>query len=115
MTDASLELRQQGQGSRLYAPLFIDLDHRRFKSPVTWRQLTVAEQLQIQPPSAAVGYRVQVGREQWLFYRSLAAPANRTVLGQNLTAEFYAGCFDSDGEADELVGIERDTRPEIRL
>lgn len=106
--DAQLELRQQGQGSRLYAPLFIDLDRRRFACTATWRQLTVAQELQSQPRSVAVGYRVQLGREQWLFYRSLADPANRTVLGQNVTAEFYAGRFDSDGEADELIRIERD-------
>jgi hypothetical protein len=105
-TAGRLELCQQGSGQQLYTPLFLDLDPRRSRQAITWRQLTVAEHLRILPPSVAVGYRVQVGREQWLFYRSLTAPANRTVLGQNLTAEFFAGRFDSDGEADELVRIE---------
>jgi hypothetical protein len=104
-TADGLELRHTARAPRLYAPLFIDLDRKRFKKPFTWRQLTIGEQLQIQPPSAAVGYRVQVGGDQWLFYRSLTPPANRTLLGQNLFHEFYAGRFDTDGEADELIAL----------
>ncbi|MBL7040844.1 MAG: hypothetical protein ISR77_19575 [Pirellulaceae bacterium] len=104
-TADGLELRQKARAARLYAPLFIDLDRKRLKKPLTWRQLTVGEELQAQPPSAAVGYRVQVGAGQWLFYRSLTPPANRTVLGQNLYNEFYAGRFDTDGEVDELIAI----------
>jgi hypothetical protein len=104
--DGRLELRGRGCGSRLYAPLFVDLHPGRLKQPLTWRQLTVAEQLRIQSPSVAVGYRVQVGSEQWLFYRSLAAPANRTVLGQNLTAEFYAVRLGQAGGVDDLIRIE---------
>jgi len=100
-----LELRQTARASRLYAPLFIDLDRKRLDEPLTWRQLTVGESLQTQPRSAAVGYRVQVGEGQWLFYRSLTPPANRTLLGQNLSDEFYAGRFDTDGEADELIAL----------
>ena len=73
------------------------------KWPVTWRQLTVGEKLQIQKPDVAVGYRVQAGGDQWLFYRSLAAPASRTLLGQNVLHEFYAARFDMEGEADELL------------
>ena len=59
-----------------------------------------------QPAAIAVGYRVQVGRAQWLFYRSLAPPANRSVLGQNLTAEFFAGRWNRDGSITELIRIE---------
>ena len=57
------------------ASLFIDLRKDRFVRPVTWRQLTVAENLSIQPADVAVGYRVQIGADQWLFYRSLAPRA----------------------------------------
>jgi hypothetical protein len=104
--DRRVVLRQQGSGSRLYVPLLIDLDRRRLGQPVTWRQLTVAQQSQVQPPSVAVGYRVQIGQEQWVFYRSLAPSANRTVLGHNLTCEFYAGRFDEEGEAEQLIHVD---------
>jgi hypothetical protein len=43
--------------------------------------------------------------DQWLFYRSLTRPANRTLLGQNLSNEFFAARFDRDGEAEELIGV----------
>jgi len=103
-----IELRQQAEGLNLGCPLFIDLRPKRFKRQFTWRQLTVAETRNIVAPEMAVGYRVQSGNEQWLFYRSLAEAANRTVLGQNFASEFFAGRFDTSGEADELVEIESD-------
>jgi hypothetical protein len=101
-----LLLRQQARARGLYAPLFIDLSPHRMKWPLTWRHLTVGEKLQIQKPDVAVGYRVQVGGDQWLFYRSLAAPASRTLLGQNVLHEFYAARFDTEGEADELLALD---------
>jgi hypothetical protein len=101
-----LQLRKKITGQRLYAPLFIDLKPKRSRLPLTWRSLTVAHQLEIQPSSDAVGYRVKAGGEQWLFYRSLAPSASRTVLGMNLLHEFYAARFDIDGEAEELLGID---------
>jgi len=101
-----LQLRQQARGRGLYAPLFIDLSPHRLKWPVTWRQLTVAERLEIQSPDVAVGYRVQTGGDQWLFYRSLSAPASRTLLGQNLLHEFLAARFDTEGDVDELLAID---------
>ena len=101
-----LLLRQQTRARGMYAPLFIDLSPHRMKWPLTWRQLTVGEKLQIQKSDVAVGYRVQVGGDQWLFYRSLAAPASRTLLGQNVLHEFYAVRFDTEGEADELLAVD---------
>jgi hypothetical protein len=101
-----LLLRQQTRARGLYAPLFIDLSPHRMKWPLTWRHLTVGEKLQIQKPDVAVGYRVQIGGDQWLFYRSLADPACRTLLGQNVLHEFYAARFDTEGEADELLALD---------
>ena len=63
---AILQLRQSAFGRSLFAPLFFDLDRRRFGKPLTWRQLTVAESLAVQPADAAVGYRVSVGGKHWL-------------------------------------------------
>ncbi|MCA9249195.1 MAG: hypothetical protein KDA42_18865 [Planctomycetales bacterium] len=101
-----LVLRQQTSAGRLCCPLFVDLKRSRAKRPFTWRQLTVAEKLEIQPAHVAVGYRVQCAEDQWLFYRSLAPRANRTVLGQNTTVDFLAARFDTTGDIEELVEIE---------
>jgi hypothetical protein len=101
-----LRVCHKGRARRLYAPLFVDLSRTRMKWPVTWRQLTVAENLQIQPPRVAAGYRVQVGREQWLFYRSLDKPAKRTLLGQHFSHQFVAAQFDCEGLAEELLAID---------
>lgn len=105
-TGSGCSLRQQTTAAAMYMPLFFDLSSHRSHLPFTWRKLTVAQKLQILPDEAAVGYRIRCGGEQWLFYRSLTAPANRTVLGQNLSSEFYAARFDFDGEAEELISIE---------
>ena len=104
--DGGLELRQSTEGCCLYAPLFIDLDRQRMTRRLTWRQLTVAESLAIQPAEVAVGYRVVVGKQQWLIYRSLAEKANRTLLGHNLSTEMLVGRFDRHGEVEPLLEIE---------
>lgn len=93
-------------GSALYAPIFYDLAPSRRRKPRTWRQLTVAESLEILPADVAVAYRVQSGSQQWAFYRSLGPAGNRTFLGQNITSEFVAGRFDEEGELDSLIEIE---------
>lgn len=101
-----LQLQYSVDATRLYAPLFIDLEPRRLKKECTWRRLTVAEGLEIQPPDVAVGYRVQIGRRQWLIYRSLAPRGNRTILGQNTTADFLLARFETSGEIETLVELE---------
>ena len=101
-----LELSQSAHGSALFAPLFIDLDRRRIARPYTWRQLTVGENLAIQPADVAVGYRVQAGRQQWLVYRSLAPAGNRSLLGHNLVSGMLLARFDRQGEVQALVEIE---------
>lgn len=101
-----LTLSQQLHGRNLCCPLFIDLDPRRLLKQRTWRQLTVAESLEIVPADVAVSYRMQCGKAQWLYYRSLLEPANRSVLGQNLASDCMVGRFFKDGEVEELLEIE---------
>jgi hypothetical protein len=103
---SGLELTQAAHGECLFAPLFIDLDARRQRKEVTWRQLTVAYEREVTPSDVAVGYRVQVGKSQWLIYRSLAVPAVRTVLGKNLMTEFLLAHFRTDGGVEALLEIE---------
>jgi len=105
-TERGLELTESGQGSCLFVPLFLDLRPRRFAKPFTWRQLTVGENLTAQPRDVAVGYRVLVGRQQWLIYRALARKGNRTLLGHNLSSEFLMGRFPPDGQVKPLLEIE---------
>jgi hypothetical protein len=105
-TSPHLELRQGAERRRLFAPLFFDLDARRLKRRFTWRQLSVAQSMQGCPADMAVGYRVAVGKEQWLIYRSLGETGNRTVLGHNLSTETLLARFDKSGEVESLVEIE---------
>jgi hypothetical protein len=101
-----MELSETATGSALFAPLFVDLDRRRIARPYTWRQLTVGENLASQPPDVAVGYRVMVGRQQWLIYRSLTPAANRSLLGHNLVNGMLLARFDRQGEVESLLEIE---------
>jgi hypothetical protein len=105
-SDHGLELRQSAHGQRLFAPLFVDLDARRLRREVTWRQLTVAENRELIPADMAVGYRVQAGRRQWLVYRSLGEVAVRSVLGSNLMHELMVAEFRDDGSVERIVEIE---------
>jgi len=112
--DDRLEMREDGLHLRmsvdnagaLFAPLFIDLDPRRLKKKLTWRQLTVAQKLEILGRDRAVGYRVQIGNQQWLLYRALDGRANRTVLGHNLSTEFLLARFKRSGNITTMIEIQ---------
>jgi hypothetical protein len=99
-------LEQRSAGSRVYAPLWLDLDPARHGQPLTWRQLTVADTRQNLPPHQAVGFRVQSGLEQWLVYRSLDEPRNRTVLGCNLSCDFLIGPIGKSGVVERAIEID---------
>ena len=101
-----LTLTQECTGRALCCPLFFDFDPKRAEKERTWRQLTVAEWMEVMPRDVAVGFRAQSGRDQWLFYRSLAAAGNRTLLGHNIAGEFSAGRFRAGGKYEEWIEIE---------
>ena len=106
-TDAAgLTLRQRGRGGRLYAPVWLDLRPRRIGKPLTWRQLTVADTRINLPRHQAVGFRVQCGREQWLLYKSLDEPRNRSLLGCNVSADFLLGRIPLSGEVKRTIEIQ---------
>ena len=105
-TDEGLVLRQSSPGTRLYAPLWLDCDPSRFGRPLTWRQLTVADTRQNLPRHQAAGFRVQSGLEQWLLFRALDQPRNRTVLGCNLSCEFLVGRVRPDGSVARTLEIQ---------
>jgi hypothetical protein len=108
----SIKLTMQGRG-RLDCSMALDLDPKRMTAARTWRQLTVAESLRAVTRDVAVGYRIQSAVSQWIIYRSLASPANRSVMGKNLSIDYFAGRFDAaEGTFEDLVSIESD--PETR-
>jgi hypothetical protein len=102
----ALRLTHRSVGTRGSAPIWFDLRTKRVNKPRTWRQLTVAASLAVVARDVAVGYRVQSAGSQWVVYRSLAPPANRTVLGQNTAAETLVGRFLKSGELDVLVEVD---------
>ena len=104
--DGSLRLAQDSAGRRLYAPLWLDLDPARLGRPLTWRQLTVADTRLNLGPHQAAGFRVQAGLEQWLVYRSLDAPRNRTVLGCNVACDFLLGHIKPKGAIKRTLEIQ---------
>ena len=105
-TDRHLQISARGHGA-LYAPIWFDFQRRRFRRNRTWRQLTVGDQLRLVPRQEAVGYRIQIGSEQWMLYRSLADRCCRTVLGKHLIADFYCSRFDpGDGSHEELLTVD---------
>ncbi len=104
--DSAWGVAHQIHGRAAYFPIFFDLHRRRMRQPVTWRQLTVAENLEIVPRDLAAGFRVHVGLEQWTFYRSLTKAGNRTMIGKNYASEFVCGRFLNDGDVEQLIEIE---------
>ncbi len=105
-SDGHLILTSAGKG-RLYAPLWFDFAQGRLSRKRTWRQLTVADQLRIVKHAEAVGFRIQMGSEQWMIYRSLQDQKTRTVLGKHLIADFYCARFDpGDGAYEELITVD---------
>lgn len=105
-TDGTLILRQESTGRSLFAPLFFDLDTDRLGKRYTWRQLSVGENLQRVREDQAVGYRIQLGQEQFLLYRSLTPQASRTLLGHNLVDDFCFARFDPKTGVDPLIAVE---------
>lgn len=106
LEDTSFTLAQSGTGQAMYVPMFLDLSPRRSKLQRTWRQLTVAEKLEIVPTDVAVAYRVQVGKKQFVLYRALGEAQNRTFFGQNVNTELFLGRLEKDRSMTELLQVE---------
>ena len=106
--ESNLILCKRTEAKGLFMPLFFDLSAKRLKKPYTWRRLTVGENLTKVPDDQAVGFRIQLGKEQFLLYRSMTPLANRTVLGHNLVDDFCYGRFDAKTGVDPLVAVQQE-------
>ncbi|MCA9128935.1 MAG: hypothetical protein KDB22_17735 [Planctomycetales bacterium] len=92
---------------RFYVPTLISLRSSHALQPFTWRRLTVGEDLQIVSPDEAVAYRVQIGKDQWIIYRTLTPVKRRTALGMHTMADFFVGRFSKkDGSIETMVEVE---------
>lgn len=105
-----LELTQVGSGNALFVPLLIDWDPKRSRAAADWRNLTVAEALRTVAPAAAAGFRLRLGRAQWLVYHSLHHSGHgRSVLGYHTHHETVIGEFTPAGTVKPFIEIESET------
>lgn len=104
--EGTLVLQQESSGKSLFVPLCFDLSADRLDKRYTWRQLSVGEDLQRTREDQAVGYRIQLGQDQFMLYRSLSETANRTVLGHNLMDDFCFARFDPETGVEPLIAVE---------
>ena len=99
-------LNQGIDGLGLYVPLFFDLSPQRSMKKRTWRQVTVAENMNKVARDVACAYRVQLDKQQWIFYRIVSSLGNRTFMGENVSSEFFLGRFSRNGKVKQLIEIE---------
>jgi hypothetical protein len=109
VADDQLNITAETTKGRCFAPVLISLCNRHAKKPFTWRQLTVAENLEVVQRDVAAAYRIQIGKDQWLIYRTLADAARRTALGMHTLSDFFAGRVKNNGDLDTLVEVEAAT------
>ena len=100
------QIEQSAFGCGMSVAFALDLDPKRSLKPRTWRRLTVAEKMRTVGSDEAVAYRLQIGKEQWLIYRTLAEKGNRTFLGQNYADDFFLGKIDIEGNVEAILEIE---------
>jgi hypothetical protein len=107
--DGQLRMNVQSDAARLYVATLFDWFPKRRDDPADWSRLTVAENGQPVPPADAVGYRLRVGKSQWLLYHSLVPPqVPRTVLGLHSNSESVLSRLDADGELQKILEVEPD-------
>ena len=107
-SDQHLLSTARGRG-QLCVPLWIDFSRNRFRKPRTWRQLTVVHDLNLVADLEAVAYRIQVGKEQWVLYRSMTEPTQRTFFSKQMIVDFYCARFDAEQEEfEDLISVDDD-------
>ncbi|MDO5553513.1 MAG: hypothetical protein Q4G68_07105 [Planctomycetia bacterium] len=101
-----LTLKTKSVGRNLCVPLLFDWDENRAKRACTWQRLTVGEKLTSVEPDIASAFRYQAGRDQYVFYRSLAGVTNRSFLGHHSGCELLFAKFDREENVVPLVTID---------
>lgn len=107
----TIVVEQANSADGLCVPIAFDLNAKgKYRRPLDWRRLTVAENGRVLPRGRADAWRLRIGAHddspQWLYYQSLEIPQfNRSVLGLHTPFEMVFGRFE-DGEVDSLVHVE---------
>lgn len=110
VSDDKLVMRSDSAVPRMYVPIVICLNGKHASKPLTWRRLTVGENMTIVAPDVASAFRAQIGKEQWLLYRTLTKPTRRTAMGMHTGADFLAVRFCAEsGEFETLVEVVAET------
>lgn len=105
--EGSRRLRLRATPGRRWLPLLVSWDHARHRKPLTWVELTIAEQGKRCPAGAAWAARASWGRgETFVFYRSLGPPARRSFLGCSTTARLLVGRFTPEGDVEPIVTLD---------
>lgn len=90
-----------------YNPMIIDWSPARRNSEAIWKALTVAEERQAVKRDEAAGYRLKLGDQQWLMYRSLKQSIEpRSVLGLQTRYETVIGSVEKNGNITPLMQVE---------
>lgn len=105
-SDQSIQMLLSGKGTSVFAPVIIDYDTSRIKKPATVRRLTVAEKGVPVSEEKALGFRVQLGKDQYIIYQSLGGNEVRTVIGLHLLSDFVLAKFDKETGPHSLIDIE---------
>jgi hypothetical protein len=94
--DSKLRLKQNCcYGSSMFVPLWFDLKTSRLNKTTIWKELTIGENMEKVTSDKAVGFRIQIDKEQFLLYYSLTSPQNRTLLGHNLIDKICYAAFNA--------------------
>ena len=105
-SSGKIVLQARTTRTRLLSSMLVAVGSKCRNPKFTWRPLTVAENLHKVSDDVAQGCRVQIGDDQWVFYRSLAPCTRRTLMGLHLSMEFYAGRFlADDGTYEPMIEV----------
>jgi hypothetical protein len=103
---AGLTMRHAVDGRVLFAPLFVGCRPIHALRARTWRRLTVACHRAAVPADQAMGFRIRVGDQQWLLFRSFGQKEPYSVLSMQLLCEFYLGRIERNQTITDLLRIE---------
>ncbi len=105
------QIHQSSNASGMFVATLFDWSKSRAKKPVDWSRITVAENSEAVSPGHAAGYRIRIGKTQWMLYHSLKQPLfPRSVLGYHTGQETIFAKFEPDGEITNIVEVEAESR-----
>lgn len=103
----NVSFTKSGKGTGGYLAWLIDWSPARQKDPAEWRGLTTTENATVIPGDIAQGYRIKVGKSQWLIYRSMIPPEDaRAVLSLHTSHETSINTVTPKGEIVPILMVD---------